>query len=275
MKSLARLVLKNLSFLSKVNVSASIIYSLEIFLAALQGRGGGSGWDSLGQTRALASLVKVDGKLIVLDVGANNGKWALDLSKNLENRISEFHLFECAPYCFLGLADSANRLPGARIVHKAVSDRSGTNSLYLPDTELGTGSGLASLHERKDSSVRSHTYRTIEVQTVSLDEYISENAISRVDILKIDVEGHELAVLSGASRAISDRMIDCIFFEFGSGNVNSRTYFRDFWDLLSTAGYKFFRVLPGGRVLRIEKYFDSHEYFRGATNYICLLDGTE
>lgn len=275
MRALARIALKNLSFLSKFPVSASVISSLEMFLAAMQGRGGGSGWDSHGQTHALASLTKLRENLVILDVGANNGKWALDLSKSLGNRVSEFHLFECAPYCFSALAESASHLAGARILHKAVSDRSGTRNLYLPDTAAGTGSGLASLHERKDSSVRSHTYKTIEVETVSLDAYISENAISRVDILKVDVEGHELAVFSGAARALSARMIDCIFFEFGSGNVNSRTYFRDFWELLSTAGYQFYRVLPGGRILRVDKYSDSHEYFRGATNYICLLGAKE
>lgn len=269
-KAIGRFALRHMSALSRLPAGERAAASLEMFLAALQGRGGGSGWDSAGQVAILARMAKPAKGAVIVDVGANNGHWSRGLSARLGDPSAQFHLFECAPYCFDPLADSAARIGNARVVHKAVSETSGRQVLHLPDTRPGTGSGLASLHARKDTSVHQHDYKTLEVETVCLDDYVAEAGLARIDILKIDVEGHELAVLKGAQRTLAQGLVGCIFFEFGSGNVNSRTYFRDFWELLTPMGYAFFRVLPGGRALPVGEYADMCEYFRGATNYICL-----
>jgi hypothetical protein len=60
-------------------------------------------------------------------------------------------------------------------------------------------------------------------------------------------------------------------FEFGGGNINSRTYFRDYWDLLTRHGYEIYRILPGGRRLQIVRYDEDMEYFRGVSNYVAVL----
>ena len=41
-----------------------------------------------------------------------------------------------------------------------------------------------------------------EVETVSIDEFVEENSIERVNFIKADVEGSELALLSGAKETI-------------------------------------------------------------------------
>ena len=40
-----------------------------------------------------------------------------------------------------------------------------------------------------------------------------------------------LEALKGAANSLASGMIKALAFEFGSGNLNSRTFFRDFWDL--------------------------------------------
>jgi hypothetical protein len=92
-----------------------------------------------------------------------------------------------------------------------------------------------------------------------------------VDFMKIDVEGHELAVLNGAIKSLKGRLIKALSFEFGSGNLNSRTFFHDFWDMLTPLGFHIFRILPSSRLMPINKYSEDCEYFRGATNYIAIL----
>ena len=57
-------------------------------------------------------------------------------------------------------------------------------------------------------------------------------------------------------------------FEFGSANVNSRTFFRDFWDLLTGYGYRVERIIPGGGTPPSAATPRDLEYFRGATNYV-------
>ena len=69
-------------------------------------------------------------------------------------------------------------------------------------------------------------------------------------------------------------MIKALTFEFGSGNVNSRTFFRDFWDLLNPLGYKIYRILPSSRMMPIKEYYEDCEYFRGVSNYLAVLQTT-
>jgi hypothetical protein len=89
--------------------------------------------------------------------------------------------------------------------------------------------------------------------------------------MKMDIEGHELFALRGAQRALTSRKIGALSFEFGCGNINSRTFFRDFWNLLNGSGFDIWRIAPGGREVRIIEYYEDLEYFRGATNYVAAL----
>ena len=237
---------------------------LLMFLSALLGRGGGSGWDTAGQNRALARHAQPKDNMIILDVGANDGRWIADVDKQFRRYRPHYHAFECAPYCFENFERNTRDISELKLIRKAVSDRAGSMTLYLPDT----GSGLASLHERHDTSVRSHEYGTLEVEVVDLDSYIEANGITQVDVLKIDVEGHEVSVLEGARRALKEHRIAAIMFEFGSATINSRTFFGDFWNLFDALSYDLHVVLPGGGTYKIDRYRDELEYFRGASNYI-------
>jgi hypothetical protein len=89
--------------------------------------------------------------------------------------------------------------------------------------------------------------------------------------MKMDIEGHELSALRGAANALGTGVIRALAFEFGSGNINSRTFFRDYWELLTKShNYRIRRVLPGGRLLPVDRYSEELEYFRGVTNYVAV-----
>ena len=94
------------------------------------------------------------------------------------------------------------------------------------------------LHERGDTFSQSKTFHARTVQVVRLDEELGPLGISVVDFMKIDVEGHELFVLRGLGELLSQRRVRAFTFEFGAANVNSRTFFREFWDLIHPAGYR-------------------------------------
>ncbi|MGA9987446.1 MAG: hypothetical protein WBP69_06675, partial [Terriglobales bacterium] len=81
--------------------------------------------------------------------------------------------------------------------------------------------------------------------------------------------GAELAAFRGTARSFSRGAIGALSLEFGSGNMNSRTFFRDFWDFLTGYGFEIYRVLPGGNILQIDEYYEDLEYFRGASNNLC------
>ena len=60
-------------------------------------------------------------------------------------------------------------------------------------------------------------------------------------------------------------------FEFGPGNVNSRTMFIDFFELLSDHGFDVLRIRPGGSLQTLPVYDEDCEYYRGSCNYVARL----
>ncbi|MCA2815012.1 MAG: FkbM family methyltransferase [Microcystis sp. M090S1] len=79
------------------------------------------------------------------------------------------------------------------------------------------------------------------VDIIDIDSFISEQNIQKVSRLKIDVEGNEYSVFEGLKEALKKGIIEIIHFEFNEMNIFSRTFFKDFYDLLED--YQLFRVL--------------------------------
>ena len=82
--------------------------------------------------------------------------------------------------------------------------------------------------------------------------------MDKVDVLKLDVEGHELDVLRAATDQL--KTVRVIQFEFGGCNIDTRTYWQDFWYLLSDAGYRLYRLAPR-RLIQVSRYHERDESF--------------
>lgn len=244
---------------------AETVRMLETYLAFLQGKGAGSGWDLQTEVAvAVAQISRPDP--VVLDVGANDGEWSEHLLAALCRRCRIIQ-FEPSPACLEALR--ARQSAQCTIIDAAVSDRPGTAMLY----GLGFGSRFASIHPRRDTFVGGRTYTQAPVRVVTIDQVLDELEIETVDFMKLDIEGNELAALRGAGSSLASKRIKALSFEFGSGNVNSRTFFHDFWDLLQPLGYTIQRICPGGRLRAVPEYYEDLEYFRGVSYYLALLDG--
>jgi FkbM family methyltransferase len=242
--------------------SGTVTRLLETYLAILQGKGSGSGWDIEGETTAAVAFIGHLPQPVVVDGGANNGQWAVEMREALGGSAARFFLIEPQSSCQSVL--KGLQLPNATIIRAALGEETGEMTLYADSV----GAVTASVYERRDSFVGDVTAHTEIVPVTTLDAMIDEHGIEHIDLLKLDVEGAEPAALRGAAKALGDRRISTIAFEFGSGNINSRTYFRDLWDLLNGSGYKIWRIRPGGRLTPIHEYSEELEHFRGASNYI-------
>lgn len=123
---------------------------------------------------------------IAIDVGAWWGPWTLPLSR----RVPEVHAFEPNREVYDALR---HVVPGNVVLHnQALSDRTGTAVLWSPGRGRGT-EGRSSL-----SAAGHEAWVDQVVDVVRLDDL----GISNVGFLKVDVEGHELSVLSGAANLI-------------------------------------------------------------------------
>lgn len=240
--------------------SQAALSFLEMAVAAAQGKGSGAGWDISGEIRAALRFLRPGST--VFDIGANRGEWACAIHAALKGDVQLF-LFEPQTACLPGLKAAVGRMR-ATVVHAAVGEAVGKATLYSP----GDMAGNASLHQRKDSYFAHQAFAPAEIDVLSIDSFLATKRIEQVDFIKMDIEGHELFALRGASEALRRKAIRAFSFEFGSGNINSRTFFRDFWDLLKDRDYRIWRILPGGRLLLLEDYDEMSEQFRGVSNYI-------
>jgi FkbM family methyltransferase len=244
-------------FLSSDRAQLAISFG-ETAAAMLQGKGAGSGWDLDAEIAAAIPFIR-DGA-IVFDVGANVGEWSRAvISRKPHVRL---FLFEPQEACAGHL-----KMDGATLVKAAVGEADGCASLFSSSGMAGS----ASLHARKDTYFDSQIFTSTEVPVISIDSFMAARAIESVDFMKMDIEGHELFALRGAAKALAKGSIRAISFEFGSGNINSRTFFRDYWDLLTQYGYEIYRILPRGRTLRVVRYDEDLEYFRGVSNFIAVF----
>ncbi len=126
----------------------------------------------------------------VFDVGANTGIYAL--MAGVDDRRRQVFGFEAVPkiaeYCETNVI--INQLHGVHVVRGAVTDYDGETKLYVPAGAIPlSASTLRGF--RPAASV-------LSVAAVTLDSFVADNNISKVDLLKIDTEGTEHRVLQGA-----------------------------------------------------------------------------
>ena len=77
----------------------------------------------------------------------------------------------------------------------------------------------------------------------------------------------KLKALNGAAQMINSKQIDVIQFEFGGCNIDSRTYFKDFFYLLKD-NYQIFRILKNG-LFEMPTYKETYEIFI-TINYLAV-----
>ena len=235
---------------------------LDAYLNFLIGKGSGTGWDLGEEVRAAVARIKRP-EPVVFDVGANVGNWSEELLKSIPT--AKVFMFDPSPDCQAAIRQKS--LPGIRLFACAVGESAGQMAYYSSSATDGS----ASLHARRDTPFEGLTYKQNSVEVRTLDEVMATEKIDFVDFVKMDIEGHELFALKGAKQSLAARKIGALSFEFGCGNVNSRTFFRDFWDVLTAANFAIYRITPRGKDVLVEDYYEDAEYFRGATNYVAEL----
>jgi len=136
---------------------------------------------------------------VVLDIGANTGLYSLGAAAT--NRTSRVLAFEPVPRVAELTRHNARLNPSSNIevFELAVSDENGTAILHDPG-----GDQPASASLRGDFLDCKQT--EIKVRCVRIDDFLSEVNLSRVDLIKLDVEGIEELALRGMRTTLQTHM---------------------------------------------------------------------
>jgi FkbM family methyltransferase len=209
----------------------------------------------------------------IFDVGSNKGQFLQLVLENIERDLLSIHCFEPGHDAFKALAAFSGRVKeinGSRLNNIGVSKEPGTAVLHFDQV----GSVLASLTKRKLDHIGIEFEKTEQVEITTIDQYCRENNVDHIHLLKIDVEGHEFDVITGAKEMFESSSIDMVSFEFGGTNIDTRTFFRDFWYLLTKYKLRIFRITPSGYLSPIDAYTEFVEQF-GATNFVAIANNRQ
>ena len=234
-----------------------ILNLIESMLAHLQGKGWG-GATIKKEFSSVSSLLSKSPSLCV-DIGGNKGLYTEEILRNypqckvviFEPSISNSKLLDSK------FSDKAN----VTVEQKAVSNIVGEETLYS-DID---GSGLASLTKRRLEHFDIAFEHSEKIAVIKFEDYWkSELDSAKVDFVKLDIEGHEFDALNGFGAAL--KFINVIQFEFGGCNIDTRTFWQDFWYFFTEINFDLYRITPFGKT-KITKYRELDEYFL-VTNFL-------
>ncbi len=237
---------------------------LQRFATAGMNYGNGSRIEISGEKNAIVYVASklIGNNLVIFDVGANSGGYAFALLDVFANR-AVINCFEPSLATFNKLSKNLSSNNNVVLHTLALSNSTGDAILYGQQAN----SAIASLVQTEVSE--KYGNRTEEVvHLATVDHFCNANNITQIHFLKIDVEGNELKVLEGAKAMLQAKNIRFIQFEFGKFNIDSRTFFRDFWSLLHT-DYRIYRIVVDG-LYEIKKYTTALEIFE-TSNFLAEL----
>jgi FkbM family methyltransferase len=174
------------------------------------------------------------GAKVIIDGGANAGIYSLAALASQHD--ATVYAFEPTPEIAARLRDTAklNGLDRLHVCEAALSSQGGYATLKRCRGELGTNEGMNYISLDMDGA------GTERVQTVCLDRFCKDHMIDYVDLLKLDVQGHEYSALVGSRELIRAKRIGSIFMELNwDGDAGARCPASQAIGLLERGGYQF------------------------------------
>jgi FkbM family methyltransferase len=163
---------------------------------------------------------------VFIDIGTNKGIYLYQAEKVIQSgRIIGFEPNK-------KLVDFCNYLfKTARVYPFAVSSTSGVSVLNIPKKGNGLQDTRASLEALGDDVEK------IEIETITLDSWVAEQKLSKIDLIKIDVEGHEFDSIKGCENILKNiRPIFIIEIELR----HAKYPIHDIFNFITAFGYDVF-----------------------------------
>lgn len=202
----------------------------------------------------LSTFLKRNYSLItIFDVGAHHG----DYTNLFVETDASIYCFEPNPSSFNYVQKRFHTQKNVNLFNMGLSSKGGESQIF--DYKNLEGSYHASMYKEVFTHLHNSMPVSAEIRVETVDHFSQENGIERINLLKIDTEGHELEVLKGAQSLIDKKCVDVIHFEFNEMNVISRIFLMDFFSLLHS--YNLYRLLPNDFLPINYKYPHKIEFF--------------
>ena len=212
--------------------------------------------------RRVARIASESGVDCVFDIGAHVGDYSAMIAGIAPSCV--IHAFEILPENFAVLERNLASNRNIRLNAFGLSDADGELEIAVGDSrDTATAFPLYTEHPGAYSSARSVTCTVRKAA-----DYVRSLSIDRIDLVKIDVEGMDLAVIRGFEDELA--RVRIIQFEYGLFNILSRDLLADFYSYLTSRGFRVGKIFP--RIVSFASYDHTMENFL-PSNYLAVRSG--
>jgi len=193
----------------------------------------------------------------VIDVGANRGQFAKNISKFFPN--AEIYCFEPLPGPLQSLNKWAESKKGkVKVFNLALGDKDSVEEIYLHVDHSPSSSFLKSTSTCTELFPFTANQQKASVKVATLDKVFSEE-VSKIQwelLVKIDVQGYEDRVIRGGMKLISQAAA-CIVEVSLDKIYEGQAMFKDMVFMFSDLGFRYSGTL--------------HQYY-GNDGHVCYID---
>jgi len=180
--------------------------------------------DTINEKKLLREFMNSQDKVVVFDLGTNLGTFVDKVVKTFGKNNLQLHLFEPQDQLHEILLKKFSNIG---IINKfGVGKENGLYKFYI--NSINSQSSFLNNHNIGEIV----SEEMVEVKR--LDNYIEENEIAKIDILKIDIEGKEHDALISMGKYLEEKIAKYIKIEM---NFNDKQNFTSVNQLLNDAGY--------------------------------------
>jgi len=154
---------------------------------------------------SLVAEIAASKPAVVLDIGANIGLWTTCLAKRFP--ASVVHAVEADPRTAATLRRNVQSLSNVAVHEVAIHSSAGRISFRSHENPL-----LSSVLELDDAIGAT---KAVEVEAITLDQFVRTRLPSCPALVKIDTEGNDMQVLAGAKETLANPQLRAIVMEFG------------------------------------------------------------
>lgn len=200
--------------------------------------------------------------MVVIDVGAHIGYYTRIFAK-LVGASGAVYAFEPDDLNNSLLLKNTAPYPAVKVFKVAVSDHNGQVNFFVSDLKTGCHSTVASPLRPFKSTI----------EAITLDDFVNDKKIAEVDILKMDIEGGEVAALKGMENLLKNNPNIKIVTEFNpdcfkDANINPLSFIQQILNL----GFKIFAIRDNGELDPVTAHSTAEQITnnRSFVNIYCL-----
>lgn len=254
------------------NIFKKLLRALTIRVLLYLENSGNADFQKNGEKKLVERILRLYNNLdnkepIIFDIGANVGNWLTELLNIAEklNILPEVHAFEPVESSFEELSRKFSGKQKIFLNNFGLSDNPGEIKIFFSREK----DPWSSVYKRnlKHYGLEFEKFQIVRMERG--EDYIKQKNLQHINFVKIDTEGHDLHVLLGFGDFLNAEFIDFIQFEYGEVMIDSRTFLRDFFDLLIPKGFKIGKIMRDGIEIRNWKlYMENFVY----SNYIAISE---